>query len=283
VAEELRSIAPFLGIVVGVEVVTVAGCPVAELDRQSGMLQSGKAADGGHRRSQPPGEGIYGGGRGLWQAPGSAGELYGDRGGASRFFATFQRHKEEGWPCEPRFRYVAKASGAERNAGLDELPEHDRAGQSAWAGLCNVCGCRMMLNGKPTCGHDDFEWVTGKPTRNSHPTVKPLDVMRWLIRLVTPPNGLVLDPFAGSGTTGCAAALEGFRFVGVEREAEYVPIAEARIRWWSQWPVGLQTAECLRRDAQRRGVLEEAEERRRDREGAGQLDMLSMLEGEDAA
>jgi site-specific DNA-methyltransferase (adenine-specific) len=178
---------------------------------------------------------------------------------------------------------VAKASGAERNAGLDELPEHDRAGQSAWAGLCNVCGCRMMLNGKPTCGHDDFEWVTGKPTRNSHPTVKPIDVMRWLVRLVTPPNGLVLDPFAGSGTTGCAAALEGFRFVGVEREAEYVPIAEARIRWWSQWPVGLQTAECLRRDAQRRGVLEEAEERRRDREGAGQLDMLSMLEGEDAA
>jgi predicted RNA methylase len=108
-------------------------------------------------------------------------------------------------------------------------------------------------------------------------------VMRWLVRLVTPPNGLILDPFAGSGTTGCAAALEGFRFLGVEREAEYVPIAEARVWWWSQWPVGLSTAECLRRDAQRRGVEVEAEERRREREGAGQLDILSLLEGEDAA
>jgi hypothetical protein len=122
--------------------------------------------------------------------------------------------------------------------------------------------------------------------KNVHPlepTVKPLDVMRWLVRLVTPPGGLVLDPFAGSGTTGCAAVLEGFRFLGVEREAEYVPIAEARVWWWSQWPVGLSTAECLRRDAQRRGVEVEAEERRREREGAGQLDILSLLEGEDAA
>jgi DNA modification methylase/transcriptional regulator with XRE-family HTH domain len=63
---------------------------------------------------------------------------------------------------------------------------------------------------------------------NNHPTVKPTDLMRYLCRLVTPPGGIVLDPFAGSGSTGKAAALEGFRFIGIEREAEYVEIARAR-------------------------------------------------------
>jgi site-specific DNA-methyltransferase (adenine-specific) len=64
---------------------------------------------------------------------------------------------------------------------------------------------------------------------NNHPTVKPTDLMRYLCRLVTPPNGTALDPFAGSGSTGKAAVLEGFGFIGIEREAEYVAIAEARI------------------------------------------------------
>ena len=64
---------------------------------------------------------------------------------------------------------------------------------------------------------------------NRHPTVKPTDLMRYLCRLVTPPGGVVLDPFTGSGSTGKAARLEGFRFIGIEREAEYVEIAKARI------------------------------------------------------
>lgn len=67
-------------------------------------------------------------------------------------------------------------------------------------------------------------------------TVKPIDLMRWLVRLVCPPDGLVLDPFVGSGSTGCAAVLEGFQFLGIEREAEYAEIAEARIRFWEQHP-----------------------------------------------
>lgn len=62
-----------------------------------------------------------------------------------------------------------------------------------------------------------------------HPTVKPTDLMRYLCRLVTPPGGVVLDPFMGSGSTGKAAVLEGFRFIGIEREAEYVEIARARV------------------------------------------------------
>jgi site-specific DNA-methyltransferase (adenine-specific) len=64
---------------------------------------------------------------------------------------------------------------------------------------------------------------------NGHPTVKPTDLMRYLCRLVTPPGGVVLDPFMGSGSTGKAAALEGFRFIGIEREAEYLEIARGRI------------------------------------------------------
>ena len=65
---------------------------------------------------------------------------------------------------------------------------------------------------------------------NKHPTVKPTELMRYLCRLVTPPGGVVLDPFMGSGSTGKAAALEGFRFIGIEREAEYLEIARGRIQ-----------------------------------------------------
>jgi site-specific DNA-methyltransferase (adenine-specific) len=69
----------------------------------------------------------------------------------------------------------------------------------------------------------------GALIHNHHPTVKPVAVMRWLIKLVTPPGGTVLDPFMGSGTTGIAALREGFHFIGCEREPEYLLIAEARI------------------------------------------------------
>lgn len=69
----------------------------------------------------------------------------------------------------------------------------------------------------------------GLTTVNNHPTVKPISLMRWLTRLVTPPSGTVLDPFNGSGTTGCAAVMEGFHYIGIEREPEYVEIARARI------------------------------------------------------
>lgn len=71
----------------------------------------------------------------------------------------------------------------------------------------------------------------GKQTfnRNTHPTVKPTDLMAWLVRLVTPPGGIVLDPFAGSGSTLVAAKREGFQYIGIEREAEYVEIAKARV------------------------------------------------------
>jgi DNA modification methylase len=84
--------------------------------------------------------------------------------------------------------------------------------------------------------------------------VKPIELMRWLVRLITPPGGVVLDPFTGSGTTGCAATLEGFDFVGFEREAEYVAIAEARIRWWSQHPDGLEIVKSLEAERERQKI-----------------------------
>ena len=68
---------------------------------------------------------------------------------------------------------------------------------------------------------------------NTHTTVKPLALMRWLCRLVTPPDGLILDPFMGSGTTGMAAMAEGFRFHGIEQSAEYAAIARARIKHYA--------------------------------------------------
>lgn len=70
-------------------------------------------------------------------------------------------------------------------------------------------------------------------SRNQHPTVKSIALMRWLVRLITPPGGMVLDPYAGSGTTGIAALLEGFSFTGIERDAGYCDIANARLQHWN--------------------------------------------------
>jgi site-specific DNA-methyltransferase (adenine-specific) len=85
-------------------------------------------------------------------------------------------------------------------------------------------------------GASRFFYVAKAPARErpkvdgtAHPTVKPLTLMRWLCRLVTPPDGVILEPFAGSGTTIEAALLEGFRVVAIEREAEYLPLIQARL------------------------------------------------------
>lgn len=88
---------------------------------------------------------------------------------------------------------------------------------------------RFFYSPKPST----YERHAGVNGDNVHPTVKPIDLMRYLIRLITPPDGVVLEPFAGSGTTLCAAVLEGVEIVGIEREAEYIPIIESRVDYWS--------------------------------------------------
>jgi DNA modification methylase len=120
-----------------------------------------------------------------------------DSGGASRFF------------------YIAKADREERNRGL----EHRAEGPTY-----------MVENGSKTAGAaNGVRYERHSVTRNSHPTVKPVELMQWLCRLITPHKGIVLDPLTGSGSTGIAALREGFEFIGVEREPEYVEIARDRI------------------------------------------------------
>ena len=108
---------------------------------------------------------------------------------------------------QARFFYCAKASKRDRDEGLDAFTTTTKAGSGA-----------LRDGNRET-----------QPRANIHPTVKPTDLMRYICRLVTPPGGTVLDPFMGSGSTGKAAMLEGFRFIGIEREGEYLEIARARI------------------------------------------------------
>jgi site-specific DNA-methyltransferase (adenine-specific) len=121
-----------------------------------------------------------------------------DSGGASRFF------------------YVAKASKRDRNEGLDQLPEIQMGRNQS-----------SLDGGKILTGSGNERSNT---KQNFHPTVKPTALMQYLIRLVTPQGGVVLDPFAGSGSTGKAAILEGKRFIGIEITAEYLPIIEGRLK-----------------------------------------------------
>ena len=189
----------------------------AMLDEQSGERPTGELKP----HTQKDTERIYEGGWGNY----SKFAREATSGGASRFF------------------YVAKAGRSERNFGLDGFAATRRA--TSYGSMrhpqCNVCGTRAInwekRKGMPSCGHDDWSYVEqtadgkypGNPERNIHPTVKPVDLMRYLITLVTPKGGTVLDPFLGSGTTAVAAIQEGVNWIGCEREPEYVAIIEARI------------------------------------------------------
>lgn len=119
-----------------------------------------------------------------------------------------------------RFFYTAKASRAEREAGLQ--------------GHETKTGAQLTGRQEGSVGLSAYAGTRGaQPRANVHPTVKPINLMRYLVRLVTPSHGTVLDPFTGSGSTGCAAVLERVNFVGIERENEYARIATARINYWA--------------------------------------------------
>nr|WP_236760024.1 DNA methyltransferase [Agrobacterium tumefaciens] len=138
--------------------------------------------------------------------------IYGDMPPAAR--QALARVESE--TSAARFFYCAKASRSDRDAGLEHLPK------KAGGMVSNTSGQHMTRRD---------EGYKPEPRANTHPTVKPTTLMQWLCRLITPPGGVVLDPFMGSGSTGKAAVLEGFQFVGCEREDEYMPIATARIAW----------------------------------------------------
>jgi len=136
--------------------------------------------------------GALNGGATSWGFKGEMQEVgYGDSGSAARFF------------------YCAKASKADRGEGCEGMPTHD-----------------IYSEAKPCADKDNRK--QGQ-MHNNHPTVKPTALMRYLCKLVTPHNGIILDPFMGSGSTGKAATLERFNFIGIDLSAEYVAIAQARI------------------------------------------------------
>ena len=123
-----------------------------------------------------------------------------------------------------RFFYCAKASKRDRNEGLEGFEVKGKVfnGQSS-----------SPAGNAEGSVEDKF---STSPSANHHPTVKPTDLMRYLVRLITPPNGTVLDPFMGSGSTGKACAYVGFDFIGIEQSAEYVEIAKARIAFIEKHP-----------------------------------------------
>jgi len=116
-----------------------------------------------------------------------------------------------------RFFYVPKASKRDKEEGLDGFEEKVGAKQF-----------NEGMEGQIRSNGTVIKEAT--KLRNPHPTVKPTELMKYLCRLVTQPGGIVLDPFMGSGSTGKAAMLEGFRFIGCELDEEYLAIAEARIK-----------------------------------------------------
>ena len=118
-----------------------------------------------------------------------------------------------------RFFYTAKPSTAEKEAGLD--------------GFRAVDAVALNKPGNEDFVGNGFSCSGNSAKRNTHATVKPIELMRWIIRLIAPPGGLILDPFLGSGTTAIAAVLEDRRWIGIEREKGYAAIAEARIEHWT--------------------------------------------------
>ena len=186
----------------------VEGCPIKVLDEQSGISKSGSLLPH-HHCSGKSNIGTFE----MRDRTGEVHPTYGDKGGASRFFPTFRTsvadfpdfsiyasdaEGEESWD---RFFYCAKVSKKERNLGCEYL-EFERDGK--------------IIRG------------------NIHPTLKPIELMRYLVRLVKPPkDGLILDPFFGSGSTGIACDQEGVDWIGIEKDADSVSIARARVRAWA--------------------------------------------------
>ena len=133
---------------------------------------------------------------GMFGMPNDATPEYADEGSAARFF------------------YCPKTSKSERHSNLDDHKTSVGANGNKWT-------------------DQDYRRGDTKPTterKNTHPTVKPVELMKYLCRLVTPKGGTVLDPFMGSGSTGMAAKDEGFDFIGIEKEKEYFEICESRIK-----------------------------------------------------
>jgi len=170
-------------------------CPIKIMDEQSGDRKGWASQN--HNSFNPYGGNSF---NKIETDRNGLHQGYNDTGGASRFF------------------YVAKASKSERNFGLEEFEEKQTIGGGG------------TYNEEAAAKYGSIKAVA----KNFHPTVKPVKLMQYLVRMITPPYGKVLDPFNGSGTTGVACALENFEYTGIELDADYCKISEARINNWSE-------------------------------------------------
>jgi DNA modification methylase len=134
---------------------------------------------------------------------------FNDTGGASRFF------------------YVPKVGKKERNLGLDNFEDKEKDRGNALK--CGTCGLWILRASGESCKCGDDRVEVKGTTKNNHPTVKPINLLTYLCRLITPKGGVILDPYMGSGSTGISALLEGFQFIGMEMDEDYFKIAETRI------------------------------------------------------
>ena len=178
---------------------------MAHLEAQGGVLTSGVKTKAGKAPKTKTTYGQYN--------SDYVGVSYGDTGTAARFFPQFHFSDDDAL-----FHYVAKASRGERENGCSLLPRHSAAD--------------MVDRTPESAGMESPRAGAGRTSgaHNYHPTVKPISLMQWLVRLVTAPGQTVLDPYAGSGTTAVAAIREDRGFLLIERDKDYWPICEARIR-----------------------------------------------------
>jgi len=211
------------------------------LDEQSGVLKKGGYQRGSklNRSGTLPGQ-LYG--KYNPSSADSRTDIHKGDYGASRFFKCFKDtnmdHGEKGL----RFKYCAKPSKREKNQGCEGMVPidvyHDPETTSGVGGLhinsnprCLKCRKEKFHRvgvGKCDCIEPEWKLAKTKPSQNNHPTVKSIKLMKYLINMITPPGGIVLDPFMGSGTTGLACK-DKFSFIGIEKEQEYIDIAKARV------------------------------------------------------
>jgi hypothetical protein len=208
--------------------IVLDGAAAAALDQQTGYQKDGTSV----HRNRPEAGSSYDSEWNMHRRKvRKADHTYGGGGGGSRYFTQADFGPDD-WP----FVYQAKPSKRERNAGLDGMeakPTGD-TGSPISNRKCRKCGLVKFAQPHCTCAEPEWEEASRTANANHHPTVKPVALMRHLVRLVTPPGGTVLDPFAGSGTTLVAAVLEGMNAIGCEMTDEYLPIIRGRVAWAEQ-------------------------------------------------
>ena len=202
------------------EPIVLARKPISEKTITDNVLKHGTGGINidGCRVGLSEGDDIRLGGKGTWKTDKMAKDVYvGGYNGTDtrsselgRFPANVMHNGlQEDWA---RYFYCSKASKKERNFGLIDLEDK-----------------QYSFDGRKKEIENPFQ-RNKSVAKNNHPTVKPIKLMQYLCRLITPKGGTVLDPFMGSGTTGLACKNEGFDFIGIEKEEEYFEIAKARLQ-----------------------------------------------------